>query len=349
MSRAPANDPARDVLTAAGSVNAAHRAEAKETTVPHAPLSRLVTLAAALALAGTTALAQTTTSETTEDTGQSGAQTEAQTPAPATEAPAEPASAGTVLATVDDTPITLGEIIAIRQSLPEQYQQLPDEVLVTALVQQLSDQQLLANAGHAAGLKDSPLVSLSLRNQERAVMADAYMAEALLARVDEAAIRAAYEERFVSAEPVVEIRAGHILLETEEKAKELKAELDGGADFAALAAEHGTDGTASRGGDLGWFVKEQMVPDFADAAFAMEPGTISDPVQTAFGWHLIKLDEKRDRPVPPLEEVQDSLVEELTAAAQEAIIAELREAATVEQRLEGMDYGVIRNDALITE
>ena len=107
------------------------------------------------------------------------------------------------------------------------------------------------------------------------------------------------------------MRAGHILVETEEKAKDLKSQLDAGADFAALAAEHGTDGTAQRGGDLGWFVHSEMVPEFADAAFAMEPGTISDPVKSAFGWHLIKLDERRDRPAPALEEVKDALLGEV--------------------------------------
>lgn len=313
--------------------------------MPHTPLSRLLTAASVLAVTGGLAWAQSTDTETQAETGTA---TESQAEAPAAPAVPNP-TVDTVLATVDDTPITLGEVIAVRQSLPDQYQQLPDEVLITALVQQLSDQQLLANAGHAAGLSDLASVRLSLRNQERAVMADAYMAKELLARVDAARIQSVYEERYLNAPAVQEVRAAHILVETEEKAKDLKAQMEAGADFAALAAEHGTDGTASRGGDLGFFVKEQMVPEFAEAAFAMEPGTISDPVQTAFGWHLIKLDEKRDRPVPPLEAVEGELVSELTQAAQEAILTELRDAAKVETKIDDVAADAVRNDTLLSE
>ena len=311
----------------------------------HAQLAAAtIALALAAPMAAPMALAQTT--ESTE-----GAETPAPTPeatAPAT-APAADLSAGTVVVTVDDTPITLGEIIAVRQSLPEQYQQLPDEVLMAALVQQLADQQLLANAGHAAGLRSSVTVQLALRNQERAVMADAYMAQQILARVDEAAIQAAYDERFGSAEPAQEVRAAHILVETEELAAELKSQIDAGAEFATLAAEHGTDGTASRGGDLGWFTHEQMVPEFADAAFALEAGSVSDPVQSPFGWHLIKLEEKRDQPVPSIDLVRDELVAQLTDAAQRSLIEELRGSGAVTPPAEPVPDAAVREDALIVE
>ena len=271
--------------------------------------------------------------------------------APATEAatPAADLSADTVVVTIDETPITLGEVIAVRQSLPEQYQELPDEVLMAALVQQLSDQQMLANAGHAAGLRNSVTVQLALRNQERAVMADAYMAQQLVSRVDDAAIQAAYDERFANAEPVQEVRAAHILVETQEQAAELKTQIEAGAEFATLAAEHGTDGTASRGGDLGWFSHEQMVPEFADAAFALDAGTVSDPVQSPFGWHLIKLEEKRDQPVPSLELVRDELVAQLTENAQRSLIEELRGSSAVKPPAEPVPDAAVREDGLIVE
>jgi peptidyl-prolyl cis-trans isomerase C len=145
------------------------------------------------------------------------------------------------------------------------------------------------------------------------------------------------------------MRAAHILVDKVETAKEIKAKLDGGADFAALAAEHGTDGTASRGGELGWFVHEQMVPEFADAAFAMEPGTVSDPVQSPFGWHLIKLEERRERPAPPLDEVRDQILEELARQAQTEVLGQLREDAEIERGTGAVPPSAIRNDALITE
>ena len=302
--------------------------------------AQLAAATLALALAAPAAFAQTT-----ESTG------ETVPAAPATEAatPAADLSADTVVVTIDETPITLGEVIAVRQSLPEQYQELPDEVLMAALVQQLSDQQMLANAGHAAGLRNSVTVQLALRNQERAVMADAYMAQQLVSRVDDAAIQAAYDERFANAEPVQEVRAAHILVETQEQAAELKTQIEAGAEFATLAAEHGTDGTASRGGDLGWFSHEQMVPEFADAAFALDAGTVSDPVQSPFGWHLIKLEEKRDQPVPSLELVRDELVAQLTENAQRSLIEELRGSSAVKPPAEPVPDAAVREDGLIVE
>ncbi len=264
-------------------------------------------------------------------------------------APAEAPTADTVLATVAGTPVTLGELIAVRQGLPAQYQQLPDEVLLGALVEQTTDQILLAEAAREAGIDQRRAVQLILENQARAVLAEAYMQQAVEERVTDAAVQEAYEAEFASAEPVEEVRAAHILVDSQEKAEALKAELDEGADFAALAAEHGTDGTAARGGDLGWFVHEQMVPEFADAAFAMQPGEISDPVQSPFGWHLIKLDERRERAAPPIEEVRGQIVEQLTQQAQTDVLTELRQGAEIEPGAGQVPATAIRADEMIAE
>lgn len=313
--------------------------------------NRLATLAAVLAALMTAAPAYA--QSTTEDTTTAEPKDEAAAPAETTEAAPEMAvedlSADTVVLTVNGTPITLAELIAVRQSLPEQYQQLPDEILMGALTQQLADQQVLADSAVAKGLENASNVQLALKNQRRATLADAYMTDALIASITEEAVAAAYKERYENAEPVVEVRASHILVEEEAKAQELKKQLDEGADFAALAAEHGTDGTKTRGGDLGWFVHEQMVPEFADAAFAMEPGTISDPVKSPFGWHLINLVEKRDRPAPPLEAVRDELVGELSQELQEKIIMEGREAAEIAKPELAVPAGAIRMDQLLAE
>jgi peptidyl-prolyl cis-trans isomerase C len=296
-----------------------------------------------LALSGSAVFAQTATepAATTE-------------PAPATETAAETvaqtAAAYTVnsaLAEVDGVTLTLGELIAIRRELPEQYQSLPDEVLFDGIVEQMIDQMLLAEAGRKAGVDKRPTVALNLLNQQRAILADAYLRKAVGERATPEAIEALYKERYLDAEPQEEVRAGHILIEAEEKALELKALLDGGADFAALAAENGTDGTASQGGDLGWFVQSDMVPEFADAAFAMEAGTISDPVKTAFGWHIIKLEERRDRPTPALEEVQNELLGEAIQQAQIAIVDELRAQATIVMPELPLPPQSIREDAML--
>ena len=252
----------------------------------------------------------------------------------------------TVVATIDDTELTLGELIALRASLPQQYQQLPDEVLMQGLTEQMVDQTLLAQAAREAGLDGRRDVALQLRNQERAVLADAYLQTEMAKRVSADALRQAYQEQYVEAEPVEEIRAAHILVDSEERAQELTERLDAGDDFAKLAEEFGTDGTAARGGDLGWFAKGDMVPSFGEAAFALEPGEIGGPVQSPFGWHLIRVDDRRKRPVPEFEEVQDALLEQVTREAQAEIVEEVREDAEV-QLADPPTPAAIRNDDLI--
>ena len=316
--------------------------------------------AAALMCAG--AIAQTTEEPAAQPSDQAAPAGEQQ-PASASEQPEDAAegdaaatdsaaadlSADTVVATVAGTPLTLGELVAARRGLPTEFQQLPDEVLMEALVEQLTNQLLLAQAAREAGLDRTPPVQLALTNQERGVLASAYMEQAVTKRLDDAAIEAAYQERYASADPVEEARAAHILVEDEATAQEIKEKLDEGADFAALAAEHGTDATASRGGDLGWFVREQMVPPFAEAVFAMEPGTISGPVETPFGWHVIKLIDKRQRPVPPLDAVRDEIAAELAQAAEAQVLSEIREGVDVQVDSAAVPPSAIRADEILAE
>ena len=251
------------------------------------------------------------------------------------------------LAVVDGVTMELGELVALRRELPDQYQALPDEVLYNALTDQMIDQMLLAEAGRKAGLDQKPAVAYNILNQTRAILADAYLRSQVLARATPEAVEALYTERYANAEPETEVHAGHILVDSEEQAADIKAQLDGGADFAELAAKFGTDGTAQRGGDLGWFVKGDMVPEFAEAAFAMEAGTISDPVKTAFGWHIIKLDEKRPRATPPLEEVQQELMGEVVQKAQAEILAELRDEAEIVKPEPPLPAQAIRADDML--
>ncbi|MDT8344750.1 MAG: peptidylprolyl isomerase [Thermohalobaculum sp.] len=263
------------------------------------------------------------------------------------DAPALDVSAANVLATVGTREITLGEIISLRRDLPEQYQYLPDEILSQGLLDQLIDQTLLDQAARAAKLDDRLDVALSIRNQVRAVLADAYLRTEMSTRMTEERLRAAYDAQYAAATPEEEVRAAHILVETEEKAKDLRAQLDAGADFAALAAEHGTDGTASRGGDLGFFVKADMVPEFADAAFATQPGQIAGPVQSPFGWHLIKVEERRQKPIPAFDEVREDLAGTLVQTIQGEIMEELRAATTVTMADPPVPAAAIRADDLI--
>jgi len=277
------------------------------------------------------------------------AQTASEPAAEAAEAAPPSYTVDSALAVVDGITLTLGELIVIRRQLPEQYQSLPDEMLFDGLIEQMVDQMLLAKAAKAAGLDQRPAVMLNLLNQERATMADAYLRQAVEARVTQEAVEARYQELYIDAEPTPEARAAHILVDSEELATDLKAQLDAGADFALLAAEHGTDGTKTQGGDLGWFTHADMVPEFADAVFAMEPGTVSAPVKTSFGWHLIKLDERRDRQPPVIAEVREEVMGELIQQAQVAVVEELRMQAAIVIPEPPLPPQSIRDDAILDD
>ena len=267
--------------------------------------------------------------------------------APAEPAPTEAPSAETVLATVNGRDITLGEVIALRMSLPQQYQTLPDEVLYEGILEQLIDQSLLEEIGRTNGLDARSDVVLRILNQRRSLIAQAQLLEELAIRLTDERIEALYTERFLGAEPVVEVRARHILLETREDALRIKAEIDAGADFADMAVQHSTGPSGPNGGDLGYFVHSQMVPEFADAAYALEVGAVSDPVESQFGWHLIKLEDRRDQAPPPLAAVREELVLELEQQISSEIVEELREDAAIERLPQPIPPALIRADDLL--
>lgn len=256
--------------------------------------------------------------------------------------------ASTVLATVNGTEITLGHAIAMRDRLPPQYQNLPDEVLLTGLLDQLVDQQLLAEAQSASPETDPLQVKLAIENERRGALAGLAANAAVADVVDQAKVQAAYDELVAGFEPQPEFNASHILVDSEEKAKALKAEIDGGKEFAEVATANSSDGSAASGGELGWFGAGQMVPEFEAAAAALEVGEVSAPVQSQFGWHLIKLNEKRETAPPTLEQARPEIENQLRQEALEAKLAELRAAATVEKPETGLPPAAIRESDLLT-
>ena len=271
---------------------------------------------------------------------------DATTPAPAAEAKSY--DADTVLATVNGDAITLGHVIALRDRLPPQYQELPDAVLMSGLVDQIVDQQLLAAAESASPDSDPLGVRLHLDNERRGALASIAAAAAVEGAVDDAKVQAAYDKEVAAFEPEPEFSAAHILVDSEEKAKELKAEIDGGADFAELAKANSSDGSAASGGDLGWFGPGQMVPEFEAAVTAMEVGQVAGPVQSQFGWHLIKLNDKRETAPPALEEARPVIEDQLRQEALQARVAELKEGATIEKPETGTPAAAIRETDLLT-
>jgi len=255
--------------------------------------------------------------------------------------------ASTVLATVNGTEITLGHVIAMRDQLPQQYQSLPDDVLMTGLVDQLVDQELLAEAQSASPESDPLQVRLAVDNQRRGALAGIAANAAVVDAVDDAKIKAAYDAEIAAFQPAPEFSAAHILVDSEEKAKALKAEIDGGKDFAEVAKANSSDGSAASGGDLGWFGLGQMVPEFEAAVTTLEVGQVSEPVKSQFGWHLIKLNEKRDTAPPTLDEARPELENQLRQAALQARLEELRAGATIEKPETDTPPAAIRESNLL--
>ncbi len=245
----------------------------------------------------------------------------------------------TVVATVDGTEITLGHMLVAKATLPQQYQQLPDEVLFPGILDQLIQQTALEKSYEG----DVPKrVELSMENERRSLIAGEAIEKILATAVTDEAVQAAYDATYANAEPTKEFNASHILVETEDEAKAIVEELKGGADFAATAREKSTGPSGPGGGSLGWFGAGAMVPEFETAVAAMEAGDISDPVQTQFGWHVIKLNEVRNAEAPALEDVREELEQQVRSEAVTAAVDALVADADVNRDgAEGIDPSVL--------
>ena len=250
----------------------------------------------------------------------------------------------TVLATVNGQDITVGHLIAARATLPEQYNQVPAEALFDGILLQLIQQTALAQTVESL----PPLVSLTLENEERSLRAGEAIERDLQGAVTDEDLQAAYEASIADFEPQEEYNASHILVETEEEAIAIKETLDGGADFAATAREKSTGPSGPGGGELGWFGTGMMVPPFEAATIALEVGEISDPVQTQFGWHVIKLNDTRKNTPPTLDESRETLLRELrTAAATEIITAAGENADVIRPEIEGLSPDIVNRRDLL--
>jgi len=257
-----------------------------------------------------------------------------------------PMTSNSVIATVNGKEITLGHVIMLRGQLPEEYRNLPDDVLWEGIVSQLVEQSLLAEQIDGDNL---PLeVQLALENELRAQMAAAQIDVVLKRDITDETIEALYQEAVAKMEPTPEYNASHILVETEVEALALVEELEDGKDFAELAAEKSTGPSGPNGGDLGWFGLGMMVPEFELAVIDMEVGGISAPVQTQFGWHVIKLDEYRETPMPTMDEMRPQLTEQLRQLAVAAEIEALTATAEI-TKVEGIDPALMRDITLVTE
>jgi peptidyl-prolyl cis-trans isomerase C len=255
-------------------------------------------------------------------------------------------SADAVLATVNGNEITVGHLIAMLQMLPAEYQQLPDDVLFDGMLEQLVQQQVLATAAEGDITRQ---MELGLENERRAFLAAMYMDDVAMAELTEEEIQAEYDAVYGSVEPETEYNAAHILVGTEEEAQAIITALSEGADFAELAAESSIGPSGPNGGALGWFSAGMMVPEFEAAVFALQPGEVSAPVQTQFGWHVVLLNETREQAAPALEAVAAELEEGLRRARVDARLEELTAEAEIDRPELDIDAAVIRNLDLIAQ
>ena len=240
-----------------------------------------------------------------------------------------------VLATVNGEEILESEVRATQQGLPQQYRQLPFEMLKGELLTREINQRLLMIAGSDAGLADDAEVKARVEALERRVVAETFLDRALDDAITDDVIKAKYDEFVETNVPEAQVHARHILLENEEDAKAIIAELDDGADFAELAKEKSTGPSGPNGGDLGFFNRADMVAPFAEAAFAMDAGSYSkEPVQTQFGWHVILVEEVKEGTQPTLDEVRQQLLAEATRDAITDIVDGLREDADIVNNVE---------------
>ena len=258
---------------------------------------------------------------------------------------AEDLTADTVVATVNGTNITLGQMIVLRGTLSDQYQALADDVLFKGILEQLIQQVMLEQS---LGDKITKRDLIAVENNKRGYLSGIALQAVVGASVTDAALQSAYDARFKDAVAKTEYHAVHILVATEDEAKALKVKLDGGEDFAELAKVNSTDtGSGANGGDLGWFGLGAMVKPFEDAVIAAKVGEVTAPVKSDFGWHLIKVLETRVAAAPPLDDVRDELASAIEQKAIEAHLKTLTDAATITRPGMEFDPKTLRDETIV--
>lgn len=238
-----------------------------------------------------------------------------------------------LLATVNGDEIHQSDVLRVIATLPPQVQSMPPQIIMPAIVDQIINGKLIAQEGYEQDLQQTEEVQERLERAEERFVQEVYLTRAVEERITPERLQEAYEEYLRQNPPQEEVKASHILVETEEEAQQIIDEIEGGADFASIARERSTDtAAAQQGGDLGYFTQDQMVEPFAEAAFAMEPDEVSDePVQTQFGWHVIKVTDKRETTQPTLEEVRDELRNTLSETIIAEVVDTLRADAEIER------------------
>ena len=238
-----------------------------------------------------------------------------------------------VLARVDGVEIRMTDVQAEAARLPEELRGMPPMMLYPLLLDQMITQKAITAAARAQGLDRDPDVQARIRRAEEETLQQALLTREIQPVLTEEALRARYQRDIAARPAEEEVRARHILVPTEAEARAALAEARRpGADFAEVARRRSTGPGAREGGDLGFFKRADMLPEFAEAAFALRPGEISqNPVRTQFGWHVIKVEERRAVPPPSYEDSRENLRSQAFEEGVNQAVERIRAAARVER------------------
>ena len=247
----------------------------------------------------------------------------------------EKAAAGSdpVVARVNGTEIRRSAVMEELQAMGPQAQQMPPDMIYPQLLQRLIITQLVSSEGYKQNLQNDAEVKDRVKDAERNIVADVFVKKSVQPKITDDKIKAKYDELAKQFKPQDEVRARHILVPTEAEANEIIKQLKAGGDFAKLAEEKSKDsGSMKQGGDLGYFTKDAMVKPFADAAFGMKVGQLSDkPVKTDFGFHVIKVEDKRKTAAPPLAEVREQVRNQVGQEMAQQLVKDLEAKAKIER------------------
>jgi len=237
-----------------------------------------------------------------------------------------------VVAVVDGEEIKRSDVFNFISGLPEQVRQMPIQTLFPLAMEQVVNNKVITSKAGSSNLNADPEVEQLVTQAKDQIIRNVYIDRQIDDQMTQKKLLQAYEDLLDEIGEVQETRARHILVEDEEKARAVIAQLDEGADFTELAKETSTGPSAERGGELGWFAKTEMVPEFAEAAFAVEPGKhTADPVQTQFGWHVIHVEERRKRPEPEFEVVKPQLEAQLRQQVLQELIEGWQKEANIKK------------------
>lgn len=246
--------------------------------------------------------------------------------------PPAPAVADPVVARVGTDEIRASELSDAAKALPEELRSMPPTALYPMLLDQLVDRHVVVIAARKEGLDRDPAVQRMVARATDSALQNALLTREIAPTLTEEAIRARYERDIAGKPGEAEVHARHILVADEETAKKVIAELKGGADFAELAKKYSTDPGAQSGGDLGFFKKTDMLPEFSETAFALKAGeTTQTPVKTRFGWHVINVQEVRTAPPPSLEQVHDEVRQSLIQEGVSRVLAQAKAGLPIEK------------------